>query len=277
MSDDAVQQVKELLNQEGITNEPPEEEKKQEPNEEVQVSEEKVLNEFEKEQKAKGWNPEGTKSAEEWARAEPLYQEIKARGKENKQMRRTINELKAHMEKLESHAYDRALRDLEKEHKTAVYNGDEEEAQRIQQEKDNLVKPEPIPEAVVEFQEAHADWLQDKSFEALEMQRWVVQRDADLVAYNLSPQEHMALLDEHVRQKFPDYFNPPPEQEKVVSRAAVESGYDSNVSNPTGRKKKFSLGDLNPEQKQTAQDFEKMGVMSIDEYIKQLVSNGDLK
>jgi hypothetical protein len=278
MTDKAVQEVEELLKQEGIENESKEETPVQESVEEKQESEERVLTDFEEEQKSKGWNPDGPKSAEEWARAEPLYQEIKARGKENKQMRRTINELKDHMQKLEQHAYERAVRDLEREQKEALSIGDEETANRIQAEKENMVKPEPVHDAVLEFQDTHSAWLQDKSFESLEMQRWVMQRDNDLMSYNLPPEEHMALLDEHVRKKFPSYFGAGQEQEETPTvKAAVESGHSNNVVGPAkGKKKKFSLADLNPEQKQTARDFEKMGVMPIDEYIKQLVASGDL-
>ncbi len=281
MSDDAVQEelskVEEFLKQEGVENESPKEETKQESSE-TQNSEEKVLSEFEQEQQSKGWNPDGPKSAEEWARAEPLYQEIKARGKENKQMRRTINELKEHMQKLEEHAYERAVRDLEKEYKTAVYNGDEEEAQRLQQEKEQMVRPEPVHEAVLEFQDRHAAWLNGKSYEDLEMKNWVMQRDNDLMSYGLPPEEHMALLDEHLRKKFPNYFESSQEPSTPQVTAAVDSGHSNNVVTPASKhKKKFTLADLNPEQKQTARDFEKLGVMPIDDYIKQLVANGDLK
>lgn len=283
MSDDPVQKVTELLKEQGIedaiSEETPKEQKK-EAREAEQIAEEpqaQELSEFEQEQQAKGWNPNGPKSAEEWARAEPLYEEIKARGKENKQMRRTINELKEHMQKLEEHAYQKAVRELEKEYKTAVYNGDEEEAQRLQQEKEQMVKPEPVHDAVLDFQDQHAEWLNGKSFEALEMKNWVMQRDNDLMSYGLPPEEHMALLDEHVRKKFPNYFEPVQEEVSQVT-AAVDSGHSNNVAAPASKsKKKFALADLNAEQKQTARDFEKMGVMSVDEYIKQLVSNGDLK
>ena len=58
-----------------------------------------TLTEFEQEQHAKGWNPGGPKSAEEWARSEPLYEEIKRRGKENKQLQRTLESLKDMLDK----------------------------------------------------------------------------------------------------------------------------------------------------------------------------------
>jgi len=64
MSDDRVADVEQALQAEGIKLETP-------------VS--KELSAFEAEQAAKGWDPNGEKSAEEWHRAAPLYNELKER------------------------------------------------------------------------------------------------------------------------------------------------------------------------------------------------------
>jgi hypothetical protein len=94
-----------MENKEESTNEQQETSTKGQESEKKAETNEKILTDFEKEQQAKGWNPEGEKSAEEWLRAQPLYDEIKKRGKEIKQLQRTVDNMKSVMEKQTKLAY----------------------------------------------------------------------------------------------------------------------------------------------------------------------------
>ena len=54
--------------------------------------------------RAVGWRPEGPESAEIFLAKKPLFEAIKARGKEVKELAATVNELKAHLNKQEAAA-----------------------------------------------------------------------------------------------------------------------------------------------------------------------------
>ena len=282
MSDEQVKEVENFLKMDGVANENDEkgqEQASEQAEQEVakqEANEEKILTAFEEEQAAKGWNPNGPKSAEEWARAEPLYEELKVRGKEIKQMKRTIDELKNHMQKQEQLAYEKALSELNNQRREAIATGNAELVEKLDEERVKLDMPTMAekPQAVLDFEDRHADWLAGTSFEAFEMQKFALERDQQLATRNLDPEEHMTLLEDHVQKKFPEYFNKGEASKSMGS--AVESGTNDSTTS-SGRKKKYDFNDLSAEQKQIARDFKKMGVMEIDDYISQLVDNGDIE
>lgn len=254
MSDDRVAEVEQALQAE-----------------EANVSRE--LSAFEAEQAAKGWDPSGEKSAEEWHRAAPLYNELKERGKEIKQLRRTVDELKQHMQKQDQIAYNRALAELSVQRTQAIKSGNVDLVDQIDNAKQDLnhqISSIPdIPDAVIEFKEKYDEILNGVSYEHMQMAEFIRKRDAELFKKHLSPEDHMATLEEHLHKEFKDFFQKSP-------RNSVEAGYEDNVAKPSSRKKAV-FNDLNPTQKQIARDFERMGVMKPEEYIKQLLEAGEIK
>src|SRR5260221_586255 len=235
------------------------------------------LTEFEQEQKTKGWNPDGPKSAEEWARAKPLYDEIEKRGDRLKRMERTIEEMKSLMSKQEHAAYQRAMTELMKNRDAAIALGDVTAVKNLERQMASTqpaISQQQIPSATQEFMQRNKDWYEGTSYEAMKMTQFAKQRDNELASKNLSPDEHMAILEEHIQKEFPKYFNK--EDDRQSSSQAVESGTgDSNVVRTVG-KKKYTLKDLNSYQKQAARDFERLGVIKVDEYIEQLIKVGEL-
>lgn len=234
----------------------------------------KELSEFEQEQQQKGWNPDGPKSAEEWSRSEPLYEELKKRGKENKQLQRTVESMKALMDKQEKLAYQRALADLESQRRIAISNGNHQTVDQIDRQKQELKAPEITPPGVQEFTEKHSKWLNGTSYEDMKMVEFAKRRDDELGRKKLDPEAHMQLLEEHIIKEFPDYFKTTGEKSATLSSQSVEGGSSGVVGSS---KKKYTLRDLSDEQKQVARDFERMGVMPVDKYISELIKIGDLK
>lgn len=217
-----------------------------------------------------GWVPTGERSAEEFVKY--ALEQHPARGKELKQLHRTIEELKVHMQGQEKKAYERAMRDLQTRRQQAIAQGDVDMVNALDQEKEQLAPPPsdlPHP-AIVDFTERYAKYLNGVSYEEMQVADFIQKRDRELARFNLAPDEHMQKLEDHVIKQFPEYFG------QSKNAPSVESGYGDGVSN-VKTKKKFSFADLNPEQKQCARDFERMGVMKIDEYISDLVKSGDLK
>lgn len=241
-----------------------------------------VLSDFEKEQVKKGWNPEGPKSAEEWANTEPLYEELKKRGKQLKSMQRTIEELKEHMQKQDQIAYEKALRDIEAQRKEAIRNGDVDLVEHLDEQKQQMNVPQQQPQqpeqhpAIKEFAERHASWLNDVSYEAIQMQQWLLERDKLLASKNLPPEKHVEVIEDHLKKQFPNYFCDNI-KESVDTVDTITSDMNSHVASPAHKNKKYTFSHLNDTQKRVARDFERMKIMSVDEYIKQLVNTGELK
>lgn len=225
----------------------------------------------EDEARAKGWTPNGPKSAEEFLRAEPLYKEIQERGKELKEMKSTIDALKAHLDKQKEAGYKQALEELKAEKEAAIRMGDVDEVGRLEKELRAKEASAPEVEAAPEanqFLEKHADWLQDPSYEAQLMREFVQQRDNEVAKYNLSPVEHIRVIESDLRKKFPSRFK---SESKAPRDQAVETGV-GKVVRPSGP----TFKDLNPEQKLIAKQFANQGVMTVDEYINELKSLGEL-
>lgn len=284
-TNEAVNAVRNFFQNEGINNEATTiktTERKSEKTTQRESSEERVLTEFEQEQASRGWNPKGKKSAEEWARSEPLYEEIKQRGKQIKNLQRTVDELKQFMSRQEEQAYKRALAELSAQRNQAIRNGDVELVNEIEKQSAELNPQKNTaavePDVVSDFKQRHADWLESTDFEHMQMSDWLYKHDVELGKRGLPPEQHMKLLEEHLIKQFPGHFKKDTlqEDEEYTNINSVErSSYESDTK--ASSKKKFSFQDLNNYQKQVARDFERLGVMKIDEYIKQLQKMGDLK
>lgn len=220
-----------------------------------------------------GWKAEGEKSAEEFVKV--AMDKFPEQSKKIKQLFRAVDELKIHMSKTEKLAYDRAKKEIDDQRKQAIHNGDIDLVEKLDQAKSDLV---PIMEktdvhpSIVEFEERNAGWLTGTSYEELKMQQWVEAHGAILGRKRLPVDEHMLLLEDHIKKEFPDYFN---DNEDIKSPVSSSRENISNKSLKKGKNPTFN--DLSQEQKKIARDFEDLGIMSIDNYIKDLVKHGELK
>lgn len=223
-----------------------------------------------------GWNTEGEKSAEDFVKL--ALDKFPDQSKKIKQLFRTVEELKDHMGKTEQKAYERAKSELEAQRKQAILNRDVDAVAAIDKAQQELqpsqiASQNEIPQAIAEFEERNNTWLNGSSFEELQMQKWVGEHGAILGRKKLPVDEHMKVLEEHLHKQFPDYFDQG-DVDAPVSPVAASRG---NVSTGKAKGKAPTFNDLTAEQKQIARDFERMGVMSIDNYIKDLVKHGEFK
>lgn len=232
------------------------------------------LSDFEQEAVSKGWNPKGPSSAEEWLKDKPLYEEITKRGKHIKNLERTMQELKSFIDKQEKLSYQKAMHDLTSSREAAISLGDINKVKIIEDQ----IQKVPIPQqvnnpAAEDFLESNKDWFSGASYDAKRMTEFTRERDKWLGSRGLPPEEHFALLQEHIEKEFPEYFN---KKQRVNAYSNVESTeYGSTMTqNP---KKTWSRRDLSKGQRQAAEDFEKHGIMKVDDYIKELVKMGELK
>lgn len=238
------------------------------------VKDESKLSDIEHKAKEKGWNPDGEKSAEEFLRAEPLYDEIKARGKEIKELKQTLDELKGHMDKQQELGYQKALHELKAQRVDAIEMGDvknvNELDQQIKEYEQNLnVQPAVLPE-VAAFQDRNKEWIEDPSYEAQQIREFAHQRDQELAQFNLPPEEHLKMIESDIRKKFKSRYASDEGSRKGM---AVET--DAAPAKPV-HKKRYKFSDLNAEQKKCARHFEKRGIMKVEDYIKSLVDLGEI-
>jgi len=228
-----------------------------------------------------GWNSEGEKSAEEYVKV--ALEKFPDQSKKIKQLFRTVEELKEHMSKTESRAYEKAKQEIDAQRKQAIRNGDEALVEELDKAKEEL-KPafqaaaNEVHPAIAEFEGRNSAWLNGTSYEELKMQQWVEAHGAILGRKKLPVDEHMALLEQHVKKEFSAYFD------------NLDDGSDADIKNPVSasrsnvtsssskaKGKTPTFNDLNAEQKKIARDFENLGVMSIENYIKDLVKHGEFK
>ena len=107
------------------------------------------------------------------------------------------------------------------------------------------------------------------------MQDFIKQRDTQLAERQLPVERHMAILDEHIREEFPDYFNDTQAvAEDVKMYPTVDSGANSGVAGKVEKKMKWS--ELPEHYKAISRSLERSGTMTKDAYVKQLIETGAL-
>jgi hypothetical protein len=261
------------LKQRGITDEvPPQEE---EVTNEAPSEKEKILEEA----SSKGWKPDGPKSAEEFLRAEPLYNEIKARGKEIKELKTAIEGMQSLMAKQQQAGYDQAIEDMKLQRRDAIELGDAEEVEKIDSqiqhlsnEKDNITKPPPASDPIIEdFMSRHQDWIKEDSDEANNMRllaeaHYILNSNKGISNANI-----VTNIENVLRSTFPNRF-----KTEVAVPSPVETGSAEAKSQLTSGKKKYSFNDLSAEQKKICRSLEHSGAMSPEDYIKTLVELKEL-
>lgn len=253
------------------------EESKIEPVEEklqVEVSEPQELSDVEKEALETGWDPKGKKSAQEWVNSAPLYKAISEKNKELRDLKHRFSELASHVSNLQKAGYQEKVDYLESERKAAVARSDYEslkyydkQLDQVKQEFNQIQTPqkEAHPLALA-FMDKYKDLLGSNPH----IHQFVFNRDNELGTKGLSPEEHIRLLEQDLRNEFPNRFT----TEKVKPITMVESD-----SRPVKResKAKYTFEDLNKDQKYIYKFLERKTKMGGEEYIKQLVETGVLK
>lgn len=210
-----------------------------------------------------GWNPEkGDKSSKEFI--EYAMQNLEPRGKELKEVKQNLSTIQANIDMLVQEKYEKRLQDLEHRKMQAIESGNVQEVDRIYEEKQNLASPKGLPSAAEMFASKYSNVIGDVSLEAFEVRDFVAKRDSDLAKRNLTPEEHINIIEKDMLKKFPAYFN----QGTPISAIAP-------VSSSTGgtTKGKITLESLTKEQRNAAEYSMSRG-MPFEVYVAGLKSNG---
>lgn len=261
--------------EEGIDNE-------QEPSVTLSASEEKA--------KSSGWMPldeweEAGRDPSDWVSAEvfnvrgEFFDKIHKKNREIDDLHNAINDLKRLHGKIAEKEREKVIKELKKAKALAMENDDfdavvdidekmsEVKQQTFQQEQSATPKEDPDFRPTFEKFVDENPWYNNDS----DMRVY-----ADAIGLKMAQQgkhytEVFQEVSKKVRENFPHKFSNPNRQKSVVD------GGERTVNAGRGKgKTKYSYSDLSAEQKDVCRTYEKLGVLTRDEYIKSLVDAGEL-
>lgn len=221
-----------------------------------------------------GWRPKEEYDGDpaKWVSAEiyvaraPLFEKIESQSKIIKDTKKAIEELKAHQAKIAEAEYKRAYETLKAQRKNALAEGDlvtaDEYQDQLEELKQNAPRTEPdIPPAFQEWRSQN-DWYDNDE----DMRDFADIKGAKFAKdFPNDPDKVLEKVTEAVKKAFPDKFKAPknPARERAP---AVESD-TAPVGTSSGRGFK-----LTEEEERVAARFERTGVMTRADYIKQIKS-----
>ena len=254
------------------------------------TSEEDILQEAMK----KGYDPNykgrNRKTPEQFLRDGTYIDQISNLSKENKQMSRRQEELTDHISRLTKLLNDRENKTIDRDlayHKEALkesyQDGDdtrialiEQEIENLKQQKANLetFNQEPTSQRLSDeaqsFHQRNQHWLNDPSAEGRMMNAYAHSRDVELSNSGYSAAEVANQVEAELKQRFPHRFPRTGERREVPKVSATTERRSPK------RSRAVKMSDLSPAQQDAARYFESMGLMTKEEYIKQLKDSGDL-
>lgn len=266
----------EIENKEVVQEEPKEPAQQQEPQ----------YSELEQRAMEQGWMPkdkwvESGKAAEEHRSAKEfidrtdLYKRIDSLNRDNKDLRKAINDLMDHNRKMDEVAYKRAMENLRSEKKQALEDGDADRVIDIDDQildlktaQRNAPSVPQVPELPPEFQ----DWVERNSWYKTDK---ALQSDADAagLAYkrnnpHASASDVLDYVEKFIRKANPEKF----QKQRAVPPSP--DGGDRSANKPAPAQKGISLSE---EETRAMKRFVRQGVMTEDEYkeqIKQMRARG---
>ena len=255
------------------------EKKEEEKKEEVKEPEH---NEMEHRALSMGWRPkeewQGSEDdfidAKEFVRRKPLFDKIDSTTKRLKNVEETLTQLASHHQQVKELEYQRALKELRLEKRTALKDGDTVAALELEDKMDELaeqhkqeiqeVKQQKVetPAPTTEFLNwvKYNDWyLKDPDMHDFADGTAVsfIKR-SELSGVKLTEDEVFSHVLDKVKKAYPEKFENPNRQKA----SAVSSG----DRNSKGTKSGYRLSD---EEEAVARNFERQGIMTREEYIKE--------
>ena len=212
--------------------------------------------------------------AKEYVRRKPLFDKIEHQSRELKEIKKTLTALQEHHKAVKETEFKRALEYLKAEKVKALEEGDAHKAAELddqildvreKQKEAKAAQGQPSPEQ----QELHPDFVQ-----WVGNNKWY-QKDAELREFadsvgqayakahpGVDPTVVLKHVSERVKKAYPEKFSNP-NREKSPS---VDGGSSS------GRSRSSDSFELTPDEEKVMKTFIRQGIMTKDEYIKQLKS-----
>jgi hypothetical protein len=245
-----------------------------------------------------GYNPDyegaGRKSPEQFLKDGELYNEIISRGKQIKALQSLQEETSRHLAKVTNLLNNRETRTIDNElayykeaRKESYQEGDdsqialvEDKIKQLEQDKASLAEvsqppPPPADPEAQSFFQRNGHWWQEASPEANMMRAYTQSRDLELTNQGYAAGDISKTIESELKQQFPHRFpNSRRAEAKPAQAKVTPSRAGATVQRKARQKTKFS--DMSPAQQDAARYFSATGVMTVDEYVKQLKELGEL-
>lgn len=223
----------------------------------------------------RGWKPKDQyagdparwRSAEVFVALDEPLKRIESQSKELKRVREALEALHVHHKKVKESEYTRALKDLQEARKEAFRVGETDQAfaieDRIEQlktEKENIVLPD-LPQAEQQIAPEFQAWVESNTWYA---KNEVMRAAADAIGIRLhgegfTPKQVLKQVEEEIKKEFPNKFV----NEKAQRPNAVEGSSRANT-------RSTETFDLSQDEVKIMQKIVNSGVMSKEDYIKEL-------
>lgn len=214
-------------------------------------------------------DPEAWVDAKEFIKRAPLYEKNHKLKRELADMKATLHEVKGHISKVSEAAYNRAVADLTARRDEAIDNGDREQVREIDKEikaAEAMKTPvDNVHPAVMAWEKENGEWFykdaEISDFGLAHAQTYLNRNPNDFAGA-------MESMEKAVKRAFPEKFEKTNPARKAPP--AVETG------RALGAKRTFGKSDLSDEQRKVMSKFVRMGIMSEDDYIKDLAESGQI-
>lgn len=239
-----------------------------------QVSQERI--DLEDRARAQGWVPKDEwqgsgkwRDADEFVERGELFGKIDSQGRALKQTREALQELQKHYQKVAETEYNRAVKDLRAQKKTALEEGDAERVLELEEEIDQLrdnkpaAKPAQVQQQGAELHPEFVNWVQTNQWYAgatpkhSAMRAWADSRGAELASQGLAPADVLKRVASEVRVEFAGNFT----NTNRSRPNAVEGG---GAPGNKGGSKSFELTE---DESRVMKKLVNMGALTKDQYI----------
>lgn len=214
-------------------------------------------------------DPEAWVDAKEFIKRAPLYEKNHKLKRELADMKATLHEVKGHISKVSEAAYNRAVADLTARRDEAIDNGDREQVREIDKEikaAEAMKTPvDNVHPAIMAWEKENGEWFykdaEISDFGLAHAQTYLNRNPNDFAGA-------MESMEKAVKRAFPEKFEKTNPARKAPP--AVETG------GALGTKRTFGKSDLSDEQRKVMGKFVRMGIMTEDDYIKDLAESGQI-
>lgn len=213
-------------------------------------------------------DPEQWVDAKEFVKRAPLYEKNHKLKKKITDLENSFNELKGHYNKVAEVSYNRAMADLQRQRDEAIDLGDKDTVKEIDKAIKDVEGSKPAQDnqphpAIKEWEDKNGAWF----YADKEITGFGMAYANNYLANNPNDFEGaMESMEKAIKKAYPDKF----ENTKRKEPPAVEGG--GSVT----KQKTFTKSDLNDEQRKVMNSYVRNGVMTEEQYIKDLVEIGVL-
>lgn len=247
-------------------------------NTQVEDQEAPQYTEVEEQALAQGWRPKEEYNGDpsKWVNADiyvaraPLFEHIESQKRELKKLREGLNVVNSHYKKIEEVSYKKALADLRADKKKALEDMDADAVididERIdlvkEQQSQILRQPDPVASEASQPHPEFAAWTARNSWynQDQSMRAFADALGRDLASTH-TPSQVLVEVEKTIKQRFPEKFSNPNRDKP----GAVEAPRGKGTS--TAAKPKYDLTD---EERQVMRTLVRSGVLTEEQYVKDL-------